>query len=89
MERVFFGGSMNRLGMIAIIIEDLEQAVKVNQCIHQHADLVVGRMGIPYRERNVSMISLIVDGPNDKINALTGQLGRIEHVQVKSMLTKV
>ena len=46
-------------------------------------------MGIPYRERNVSMISLIVDGPNDKINALTGQLGRIEHVQVKSMLTKV
>ena len=80
---------MNRLGMIAIIIEDLEQAVKVNQCIHQNADLVVGRMGIPYRERNVSMISLIVDGPNDKINALTGQLGRIEHVQVKSMLTKV
>lgn len=89
MERVFFGGSMNRLGMIAIIIEDLEQAVKVNQCIHKYADLVVGRMGIPYRERNVSMISLIVDGPNDKINALTGQLGRIEHVQVKSMLTKV
>lgn len=89
MERVFFGGSMNRLGMIAIIIEDLEQAVKVNQCIHQYADLAVGRMGIPYRERNVSMISLIVDGPNDKINALTGQLGRIEHVQVKSMLTKV
>lgn len=89
MERVFFGGSMNRLGMVAIIIEDLEQAVKVNQCIHQYADLVVGRMGIPYRERNVSMISLIVDGPNDKINALTGQLGRIEHVQVKSMLTKV
>lgn len=89
MERVFFGGSMNRLGMIAIIIEDLEQAVKVNQCIHQYADLVVGRMELPYRERNVSMISLIVDGPNDKINALTGQLGRIEHVQVKSMLTKV
>lgn len=80
---------MKRLGMIAIVIEDLEKAVEVNDLIHDYAYLVVGRMGIPYRERNVSMISLIVDGKSDEINALTGKLGRIEHVQVKSMLTKV
>ena len=46
-------------------------------------------MGIPYKERNISVISLMVDGTTDRINALTGKLGRIEKVQVKSMLTKV
>lgn len=78
-----------RLGVIAIVIEDLEQAVQVNALIHEYNDLMVGRMGIPYKERNISVISLMVDGTTDRINALTGKLGRIEKVQVKSMLTKV
>ena len=80
---------MKRLGIIAIVIEDLEKAIKVNELIHAYAHLVVGRMGLPYRQRNVSMISLIVDGESDEINALTGKLGRVDSVQVKSMLTKV
>lgn len=80
---------MKRLGIIAIVIEDLEKATKVNELIHDYAHLVVGRMGLPYRQRNVSMISLIVDGESDEINALTGKLGRVDSVQVKSMLTKV
>lgn len=78
-----------RLGVIAIVIEDLEQAEQVNAKIHEYNDLMVGRMGIPYKERNISVISLMVDGTTDRINALTGKLGRIEKVQVKSMLTKV
>ena len=78
-----------RLGVIAIVIEDLEQAEQVNALIHVYNDLMVGRMGIPYKERNISVISLMVDGTTDRINALTGKLGRIEKVQVKSMLTKV
>ena len=78
-----------RLGVIAIVIEDLEQAEQVNALIHEYNDLMVGRMGIPYKERNISIISLMVDGTTDRINALTGKLGRIEKVQVKSMLTKV
>lgn len=80
---------MKRLGIIAIVIENLEQATKVNELIHDYAHLVIGRMGLPYRQRNVSMISLIVDGESDEINALTGKLGRLNSVQVKSMLTKV
>ncbi len=80
---------MKRLGIIAIVIEDLEKATRVNELIHDYAHLVVGRMGLPYRQRNVSMISLIVDGESDEINALTGKLGRVDSVQVKSMLTKV
>ena len=78
-----------RLGVIAIVIEDLEQAEQVNALIHEYTDLMVGRMGIPYKERHISVISLMVDGTTDRINALTGKLGRIEKVQVKSMLTKV
>lgn len=78
-----------RLGVIAIVIENLEQAEQVNALIHEYNDLMVGRMGIPYKERNISVISLMVDGTTDRINALTGKLGRIEKVQVKSMLTKV
>ena len=78
-----------RLGVIAIVIEDLEQAEQVNALIHEYNDWMVGRMGIPYKERNISVISLMVDGTTDRINALTGKLGRIEKVQVKSMLTKV
>lgn len=80
---------MKRLGVIAIVIEDLEKAEAVNALIHDYNHLIVGRMGIPYRQRNVSVISLMVDGTTDEINALTGKLGRIEKVQVKSMLTRV
>ncbi|WP_372998633.1 TM1266 family iron-only hydrogenase system putative regulator, partial [Lutispora sp.] len=56
--------------------------------LHDYAELIVGRMGIPYRERGVSVITLIVDGNNDEISALTGKLGRISGASVKSMVTK-
>lgn len=77
-----------RLGIIGVVINDLENASKVNETVHKYNHIVVGRLGIPYRERNVSVISFIVDGTSNEINALTGNLGRIENVEVKSMLTK-
>jgi len=77
-----------RIGIIGIVIEDLTAAPQVNAILHDYAALVVGRMGIPYKERGVSVISLIVDGSNDQIGALTGKLGRINGVLVKSMVAK-
>ncbi|MBP8989161.1 MAG: iron-only hydrogenase system regulator [Clostridia bacterium] len=77
-----------RIGIIGIVVEDLSAAERVNAILHEYADLIVGRMGIPYRERGVSVISLIVDGSNDEISALTGKLGRIPGLSVKSMVTK-
>ena len=77
-----------RIGVIGIVVEDITSSEKINAVLHDYADLVVGRMGIPYRERNVSVISLIVDGDNDEISALTGKLGRIKGASVKSMITK-
>lgn len=77
-----------RLGVVGIVVEDLGSAAQINAVLHEFAALVVGRMGIPCRERGVSIISLIVDGENDHISAMTGRLGRIPHVTVKTALTK-
>jgi len=77
-----------RIGIVGIVVEDLACTERVNKVLHEYAALIVGRMGIPYRERGVSVISLIVDGSNDDISALTGKLGRISGASVKSMITK-
>lgn len=78
----------NRVGVVAIVLDNLEAAPAVNEILHDYAKIIVGRMGIPYREKGVSVISIIVDGTTDEIGALTGKLGRIKYVQVKSAITK-
>lgn len=77
-----------RVGVVGIVIENFESATIVNTILHGFAELIVGRMGIPYREKDVSIISLIVDGTSDDISAMTGKLGKVEGVTVKSALTK-
>lgn len=77
-----------RIGIVGIVIDDLSATEQVNTVLHDFAKLFRGRMGIPCRERDVSVITLIVDGTNDEISALTGKLGRITGVSVKSMITK-
>lgn len=76
-----------RIGVIGIVVNNREKtAARINHILGEHADLIVGRMGIPYRERNVSIISIIIDGDTDKIGSLTGKLGNLKGVQVKSAL---
>jgi len=77
-----------RIGVVGIVIENFENANKVNDVLHDFANIIVGRMGIPYRDRGLSVISLIVDGTTDELSAMTGKLGKIEGVNVKSALTK-
>ena len=78
-----------RVGVAGIIIEGRERnAPRVNELLTEYGDIVVGRMGIPYHERGVSVIALIVDGTTDEIGALTGKLGMIEGVTVKSAMAK-
>jgi len=78
-----------RIGVIGVVIEDRENGVKtVNDILSKYAEIIVGRMGIPYRERKIAVISLIVDGTTDEIGAMTGQLGTVPGVNVKSALTK-
>ena len=77
-----------RIGIIGIIIENSESTELVNAVLHEYANLFVGRMGIPYKERDIAVITLIADGTNDEISAMTGKLGQIPGVSVKSMITK-
>ena len=78
-----------RLGFVGIIIEDRRrQAKEVNNVLGKFADVIAARMGLPYKQKNCSVITLIVDATTDELGALTGKLGAIEGVSVKSALSK-
>lgn len=77
----------NRIGVVGIILESPDETVsRLNDILHEYAGLIVGRMGIPYRQRGVSVIALTVDGSTDSIGAMTGKIGQIKGVTVKTAL---
>ncbi len=78
-----------RLGVTGIVVENTKAASEINEILHEFSHLIVGRMGIPYHDRGVSVISLIVDGTNDEIGAMTGKLGPISGVSDKTALSKI
>ena len=81
---------MKRIGVVGIVIEgNRDVAMEVQKILSENCDIILGRMGIPDREDNISAISLIVKGESERISALTGKLGRLERVNVKSALTSV
>ena len=77
-----------RLGSIAVVITDKNSIPEVNELISLHSDIIIARQGIPMPHHNVSFISLIVESPMNGINTLTGKLGRISGVEVKTIVTK-
>ena len=77
----------NRVAVIGIIINNREEsAKKVNDILSNFGEIIIGRMGIPYKEKHLSVISIIADGTNEQIGALTGKLGNIKGVKVKVAL---
>ena len=77
-----------RIAVLAVIINELESSEKVNLVLHEYSVIIIGRMGIPYRERGVSVISVVVDTDTDTISAITGKLGKISGVSVKAAISK-
>ena len=77
-----------RLGAVIILVQDNAAINRVNQIISAHATLILGRQGIPYRDRDVNIISLVLEGDTDRIGSLTGRLGRVSGVKVKSILAE-
>lgn len=78
-----------RLGIVAVILKKPDKAFNdFNALLHQYSTIIVGRMGLPYKERGVSVVSLIVDGTNEEIGALTGKIGQLPEVSVKAVLTR-
>lgn len=78
----------NRIAVIGIIVEDTQMAESVNSLLHQYGSYIVGRMGLPYRERHMSIISIVIDAPSDVISALSGKLGRLPGVTSQALYTK-
>jgi len=77
-----------RIGVVGIVISEREKtASRVQDILSDHGDLIVGRMGVPYRKRGVSVIALIVDGDTDRLGAMTGRLGSLPGVFVRTALT--
>ena len=77
-----------RIGTITILIRDREVSQSVNQLLSEHADIILCRQGLPLHNRPVAVISLIVEGTVNSINALTGRLGRQPGVECKAVVTK-
>ncbi len=77
-----------RIAVAAIVIDDPSAVAEVNSVLHEHNDIIIGRMGIPYRERGISLISVALDASPDKISSLTGRLGHIGGVSVKAAISK-
>ena len=75
----------NRVAVIALIVEDSEAVESLNALLHQYRRAVIGRMGLPCRERGISLISVAMDAPADQISALSGKLGRLPGVTAKTV----
>ena len=79
----------SRVSVISFIIKDEEAAVTVNELLHEFRNYIVGRMGIPYRQREVSIISVVLDAPGDVTSSLSGKLGMLKGVSAKTLTAKL
>lgn len=78
-----------RVAIIGIIVENGDSVESLNNILHDFRNYIIGRMGLPYREKGISIISIAVDAPQDTISALSGKLGRLPGVSTKALYSKV
>ena len=78
-----------RVAVISIIVEDSDSIETLNQLLYDARDHIIGRMGIPYREKGISIISIAIDAPQDIINTLAGKLGKVEGISAKTTYSKM
>jgi putative iron-only hydrogenase system regulator len=74
----------NRIAMVSIIVENGDSVVRLNEVLHEFSEDIVGRMGIPYRQRGLNIICIAVDAPQDVISTLSGQIGNLPGVSAKT-----
>ena len=74
-----------RTAIIAIIVKNNEISNEINSLLHEYGEYIIGRMGIPYHQKGVNIISIAIDAPQDKINTLAGKIGRIDGVTTKTV----
>lgn len=77
-----------RIALIGIIVENPDITDELNRILHENHEYIVGRMGVPYRQRNINIISIVVDASNDVISAMSGKLGLLDGCSVKTVYSK-
>jgi len=78
----------NRAAIIAIIVENRESVESLNAILHEYAQYLLGRMGIPYHKKNINIISVAIDAPQDTINTLSGKIGKLDGVSAQVVYSK-
>ncbi len=78
-----------RVAILGIVVENPESVGKLNDILHEYSRYIIGRMGVPYKERGISLISIMVDGPSDSISALSGKIGQLDGVTAKAVYSKL
>jgi len=79
----------SRVALIGVIIENYDSVEKLNTILHQYAPYIIGRMGVPYPKRSISIMSIAIDAPSDEISALSGKLGMLPGINTKTIYSKV
>ena len=78
-----------RVALLSIIVENADAPEKINAILHEYGEYIIGRMGIPYRERRISIISVAMDAPQNVISTIAGKIGTLEGVSVKTAYSSV
>lgn len=78
-----------RVAVMSIIVQNGESVEKLNSVLHEYGEYIIGRMGIPYRQKGINIISIAVDAPQDTISALSGKVGNLDGVSVKTAFSPV
>lgn len=78
-----------RIAVIGIVVQNTASVEKLNEILHEYGEYIIGRMGIPYRQKNLNIISIAVDAPQEKISALSGKIGRLKDVSSKTAYSGV
>ncbi len=78
-----------RVAVMSIIVENAETVQRLNGILHEYGEYIIGRMGIPYRERNIHIISIAIDAPQDTVSTLAGRIGGLRGITVKTAFSSV
>lgn len=78
-----------RIAIIAIVVENPERVEELNRILHKYSEYIIGRMGIPYQKRNISLISVAIDAPADVISSLSGKIGMLKGINAKTVYSKL
>ena len=78
-----------RIALIGIIVEQTDCVEQLNRLLHEYGSYIIGRMGIPYRDKNVNIISVAIDAPQDVISALSGKIGRLSGITAKTIYSNI